>query len=314
MPVELGVRVGEQVPHAVDRLGGPDPRHDVLALRVDQELAVQATLSRRRVAGEAHSRPRGVALVPEDHLDDVDGRAEVVGDVVRAPIDLGTGRLPGVEDRASRPVELLTGVRGERGAGLTLVELRERRDQALQILGRQLDVELRPAALLQRLELGLEHVGVDPVDHLAVHLDQPPVRVVGEPRVPRRRGESLHGAVVQAEVEDRVHHPGHRDCRAGADRDEQRVGRVSEALPRLLLEPRDVVVHLGPERLGHLARRHRRPTGVGGDREARRNGNPEGGHLREPDAFPAEELPPARSLLVECVDQAHGADPTYSRE
>ena len=75
-----------------------------------------------------------------------------------------------------------------------------------------------------------------------------------------------------------------------------------------------MLVDLGPQLLGHLARRHGRATRVGGDREAGGNGDAERGHLGEPDALAAEELPPARSLLVECVDQAHGADPTYGAQ
>ena len=49
---------------ALDRLRRADPGHDVLALRVQQELAVQASLTRRGVAREAHARRRGSPLLP----------------------------------------------------------------------------------------------------------------------------------------------------------------------------------------------------------------------------------------------------------
>jgi hypothetical protein len=54
-------------------------------------------------------------------------------------------------------------------------------------------------------------VRVDAVDDLAEHLQQPPVGVEREPAVAGARRETLDRLVVQAEVEDRVHHPGHRD-------------------------------------------------------------------------------------------------------
>ena len=90
----------------------------------------------------------------------------------------------------------------------------------------QIDV-LRDAAC--GLEIGerlLEAVPVDAVHDLAVHLDQPAVGVEREARVRRSRRRALRPChVVQAEVEDRVHHPGHRDRRARANRDEQRLRR-----------------------------------------------------------------------------------------
>ena len=199
------------------------------------------------------SGARLLALVAEDHLDDVDGRAEVVGDVVRAPVDLRPRVLPRVEDRSHGPRQLVPGVLRERGSGLALVGPLVGLDEAGQVLGGQVDV-LRGAALaLQLRERVLEQVARDPVDDLAVHLDQPAVRVVGEAWVAGALGESADGLVVQAEVEDRVHHPGHRDRRSGANRDEERVLRIAELLAGLLLEPGEVLVDLVAEPVGQLA-------------------------------------------------------------
>ena len=53
----------------------------------------------------------------------------------------------------------------------------------------------------RRLQVGerlLEAVAVDAVDDLAVHLDEPAVRVEREARVAGRRGEPLDRDVVQA--------------------------------------------------------------------------------------------------------------------
>src|SRR5206468_6888212 len=56
------------VAHASKRLRGADPGYDVLALRVREELAVEARLAGGRVTGEADPGARGLALVAEDHL------------------------------------------------------------------------------------------------------------------------------------------------------------------------------------------------------------------------------------------------------
>jgi hypothetical protein len=150
----------------------------------------------------------------------------------------------------------------------------------------------------------LEEVRVDALDDLAVHLDQPPVRVEREARVRRRRCEAEHGAVVQAEVEDRVHHPGHRDRRARAHRDEQWLERVAEPGSRRALEALDVLADLVVEAGGQLAGAgHVGAAGVGRDREPCGNRHAEMRHLGEPDALASQKLSPSVRRLVERVHQ-----------
>ena len=48
--------------------------------------------------------------------------------------------------------------------------------------------------------------------------------------------KALNGIVVEAQVEDRVHHAGHRERSARANRHEQRVGGVAELLAAAGLE------------------------------------------------------------------------------
>jgi hypothetical protein len=124
-------------------------------------------------------------------------------------------------------------------------------------------------------------VRVDAVDHFAIHLDQPAVRVVGEAFVAGHPRQPLNRFVVEPEIEDRVHHPRHRDRSARAHRNEQRVVRVAEALARALLERLDVALHLFVEPVRErLPVRHVRPAGIRRDREPGGNGHAELGHLR----------------------------------
>ena len=280
--------------HLIDRLRRTDPCDDIFALGVREELAIEPRLARRRIAREAHPGARTCALVAEDHLDDVHRRADVVGDVVRAPVDLCARRVPRVEDGPRRAAQLLGRILREGGAGLLLVDAAEARDQLAQLVGAEVDVLASAGARLEIDERLLEPMAGDAVDDLAVHLDQPAVRVVGEPRVARRCGEPLDCRVAEPEVEDRVHHPGHRDRSARPHRHEQRIERVSEALARPFLECRNVRRDLGVEPRGHLAATAQVGAArVGRNREAGRNRHAERGHLGEADAFPPEELPAA---------------------
>ena len=65
-------------------------------------------------------------------------------------------------------------------------------------------------------------------DHVAIHLDEPAVAVVGETFVVGQAGEAFHRGVVQSEVEDCVHHARHGVAGTGAHGDEQRVFHVAE--------------------------------------------------------------------------------------
>jgi para-aminobenzoate synthetase component I len=111
--------------------------------------------------------------------------------------------------------------------------------------------------------------------------------------------------VGQAEVEDGVHHAGHGDGGAGAHGDEQRVSSSPNFLPvsfsRVLMFDA-----LRPSALGQLCRRRRCSSGAGfgGDGEAGRNGQADGGHLREVGALAAEQL----RVLVALTGGADRAD------
>ena len=285
---QLLVRLRQPLLHLLEGLRRPDAGDDVLALRVDEVLAVHALLAGRRVAREADAGRRLLAPVPEHHLDDVDGRADVVGDRVRSPVDLRARVVPRLEHAQNGPTQLLACVLRKRSLGLLLEDVLERLDELREVVGRQVDVLLDATLALEVCERLLEAVPVDALHDLAVHLDEAPVGVLCEAAVPRRAAEPLDCRVGEAEVEDRVHHPGHRDRSSRPDGDEQRVLRVAEALARPLLEPADVLLDLLVEARHVAAARHEGPARVGRDREAGRHRNAKLGHLRQPDALASE--------------------------
>ncbi len=182
----------------------------------------------------------------------------------------------------------------------------KRLHELAEVVGGEIDVLVDSARGLELGQSVLETVTVDAVHDVAIHLDQPPIRVERETRIAGRGREPLDCDVVQAEVEDRVHHPGHRDRRARANGDEQRALVVAEALLGARLECGDVLVDLGVEAVGDgAARGHVRTARLRRDGETRRYRNAELGHLGEADPLSAEELPTAVRVLVEIEDVAH---------
>ena len=199
----------------LQRDGVADAGHDVLALRVLQVVTVDAARAGRRVPGEPDPGAGVVAEVAEDHRDHVHGRAEVGGDALLPPVQHGPVGVPRVEDGPDRQVQLLARVLREVAARLLAHDLLVGVRQVPQVLGVQVGVRRRAAGLLRAVERVLEPLAVDPEDRLAEHLDQPPVGVPGPPFAPQLvaglLGQPPHRVVGQADVEDGVHHAGHRE-------------------------------------------------------------------------------------------------------
>ena len=202
---------------------------------------------------------RGLAHIAEHHRLDVDRRAPVAGDMVEPAIGPRPLRLPGAEHRADRAPELVVHVLREGPVPQLLDQLLVAPGQPLPVGGLQLGVEMDALVLLGDLQRLLEGAVIEAEDDIGIHLDEAAIAVPGEAGVARRGGEAAHGLVVEAEVEDGVHHPRHRHARARADRDEQRIGGVAEALAGHLLDMGDPLGDLGGERVAEAgaASRHR---------------------------------------------------------
>ena len=114
---QLGVDLGHQLCQLGQVARVPHAGDDVLALRVQEEVAGRLRRAGRLVAGERDARRRRVPPVAEHHLLHVDRRAPVVGDVVLAPVLDRARAVPGVEDRSDRLAQLLARVLWELLAG-----------------------------------------------------------------------------------------------------------------------------------------------------------------------------------------------------
>ena len=289
---ELLVGLGHDLGQLVDGLGGAHTGHHVLALGVHEELAEQLLLAGGGVAGEGHAGTGGVAHVAEDHLLNVDGRAPGGGDVVHAAVVDGPGVVPGAEHGPHRAHELLTGVLGELLADLLPVLVLEHLRQLLEILGGQLGIQLHVALGLHLVDELFKVLLAHLHDHVGVHLNKPAVGVVGEAGILGLLGKGLHHLVVEAQVEDGVHHAGHGGPGAGADGDQQGVVHVPELLAGHILQlghiGHDLVLDLGVDGAPVLVVLG---AGLGGDGEAPGHRHAQDGHLRQIGPLAAQQLP-----------------------
>lgn len=286
-----------------ERHGVADARDDVLALRVLQVVAVDALVAAGRVAGEGDARTRVGSEVAEDHGADVDGGAEVAGDALLTAVELGPVGVPRLEDRVYGQVHLLPGVLREVASRLGLHDPLELLDELLEVLGAEVRVDADLLGPLGRLQRLFEEVAADAEHGLAEHLDEAAVRVPGEALVPRLRGETDDGGVGEADVEDGVHHAGHRELGAGAYGDQERVVVLAEGLAHPRLQGGQMGAHLVAELVGLHTAVEEDLARLGGDGEAGRDRQPEVGHLGEVGTLPAEQVLQILVALGEVVDE-----------
>ena len=82
------------------------------------------------------------------------------------------------------------------------------------------------------VERGLRNLQHD----VAEHLNQPAVGIVGKARIVAALGQGFDALIVQAEIENRIHHAGHGKLRAGANADQQRIFALAEFLALQLFQ------------------------------------------------------------------------------
>ena len=177
-------------------------------------------------------------------------------------------------------------------------EIGHNRDE---VFGRKIRILLRARLGLVLLQDRLEGPSVDVFHDPTEHRDEPTVCVPGEPGVGDAR-ERFHGRVVQAQIENRIHHPRHRELRAGPDGDDQRVCRIPKPPADPRLDGREPFLHLLPEAGREPALPRIRVAGFRRDREAGRDWEAKPRHLGEPGAFTAKQVPHGGVPLFEQVD------------
>ena len=312
--LELLGRRGEVLAELLDRLGLTVAGHDVLALGVEEVVALERRFPRGRVARHQHAgagvRPR----VPEHHGDDVDRGAEVVGDLRRPPVVEGPPAVPAVEHRLGGQAELVVGILGERRGRAGGDVGAEGVDRGPQRLGGQVGVvdhavlaAVRAQDLLERVAVHAEHDGGE-------HLHQAPMGVQHEALVAGAGDHRRGDLVVHADVQDGVHHPRHRELGPRPHRDQQRVVGAAVGLARALLHGTHLGEHLVPEAVGEGAVAGDEGVArLGRDGEPGWDGDAQRGHVGEVGALapeqPADPVPVAVHGLLRGVDLTEPVHP-----
>jgi len=268
-----------------------DAGDHVLALGIDQILAVKDVLAGRRIAGEGDAGGAIVAHVAEDHRLHVDRGAPIRRQAVQAPVGDRPRVHPRAEDGADGRPQLIVGVLRKRLAGDFDDPVLVAGDDGAPIAGVEFGIQLVALVLFVQLEDLFQVMVLDAEHHVAEHLDEAPVAVVGEARVAGLPRQADHRVVVEPQVEHRIHHPRHRGAGAGAHRDQQRIAGIAKAGANPLLDPaqggRDFFLQIGGigPSVGEIG-----VADLGGDGEAGRHRQTQGRHLGQIGALAAEQI------------------------
>ena len=202
---------------AGDGLGRAGARHHILALGIDEVLAIEKLFSGGGVPREGHARATVIAHVAEDHALDIDAGAPVIGDAVQAAIDDGAARVPAFKDSADGSPELLHGVLGKGVAGLFLDNVLVDLDEPLPIISFKFGVQVLAEPFLGLFQFGFKKGVLHTQYHVAVHGDEATVGVPGEAGIAAGAFQRRNSLVIEPQVQDGIHHAGHGDPGPGAD-------------------------------------------------------------------------------------------------
>ena len=175
---------------------------------------------------------------------------------------------------------------------MALVERLELLYQLLHIVSVQLGILLDALLFLHQVDGALEVLLGNFGYNISKHLDKSAVCIVGKPGVLGECGDALNHLVIEAQVEDGIHHAGHRGSGAGTDRNQQRVFAIAELFARECFQLGNKFEDLCFDLRGDgLAVFIVPGAGFRGHGEAVGNGHAQAGHFRQVGAFAAEQFP-----------------------
>ena len=284
-----------------DVLRRADARHHVLALRVDQEFAVQPALAGRGIARERDPGRRGLAHIAEHHRLHVDGGAPGFRNVVQPAVGHRARVHPGRKHRADRAPQLGVRILREILAGFARHRILVAADQIDPVVAGEIGVERIALAVLEGIENVLEVRMLEAEHDVGIHGDEAAVAVIGEAAIAGHFGQRFDRLVVEAEIEHGIHHARHRGAAAGTHRNQQRILRIAE---RLAGQFADMVqrlfdLRLQRRRIGLVVRVKIRAD-RGRNREAGRHRQPEIGHFGEIGALAAKQITQALPCPRRC--------------
>ena len=230
------------------RLRRADTRHDIFALRIDQELAVIFIRARGRIARKGDARCRGLAHITKDHRLNVHSRTPSSRNIIKAAVNHRAVIHPATKNGVDCALELILWVLREIAAKRAFCRVFKLVNHNRPIISGHFRIE--HIALIIFVVFDDVFIGV--VMHtqhdVRIHGDEAAVAIERKAAIARELGQTFNSVVIQAQIQNRIHHPRHRRPRARAHRHQQRIGGVAEFFACQLFNmanpARDLRIHI----------------------------------------------------------------------
>ena len=212
--------------------------HHVFALGIDQIFTENTLRACGRITGKGNAGTGGIAHISKYHGLYIDRGSPVAGNVVHSSVNDGAGVVPGTEYGLNRFHQLYLGILREfLAVHGVFVNFLESRDQLLQVVCCQLRVVMNALGLFYFVDDLLEE-GLGNLHHnIGKHLNKSSVGIISKSGISCLLRESLNGYIVESQIQNGIHHAGHGCSRAGTNRYQERIFRITKFSAVLSLKP-----------------------------------------------------------------------------
>ena len=209
-------------------LGLSDSGHYIFALGVGQVVPFDFILAGGAVAGHGNARGAVVAHVAENHGYDADGGPQVMRNPGCIPVVHGPFAVPAFKNRLGCQTELFVRVCRKFMFGMTSENFLEFFGNGSPVLAGNLGIAVNLCALTGCRDHFFKMLIRNAHDHTAEHLNQPAIGIINKALILGQPDHAFRGFIVQADVQNRIHHAGHGKFGAGSAGDQKGVFRIAE--------------------------------------------------------------------------------------
>ena len=285
-----------------DRFGCANTGYDVFALRIYQVFSQHCFLTGCRISGKGYPSTGSITHIPEYHHLHIDCCAPAVGNVVHSSVYKRTGIIPTAEYCLSRFKQLFLRILREFLPLVLKINLFEHIYYFFQVFRRQICIIFRADLFFVFIQFpfkfGFWHANY----HVCKHHDKSSVGVICKSRISGFSCQPFYRNIIQTQIQNSIHHPGHRRSCARTNGYQQRIFRISQFLASNFFQfsqccfnlCNHFICQLFPAFviLGTGFRRNREPLG---------NGQTQNCHFRQIRTFSAQQVPHGSVAFAEHV-------------